>query len=441
MTNTKCFYRMVIPSIASMLVSALYFVVDGIFIGRGVGPTGLAAVNIAVPFITIVFAVSMLITVGGATITSIRFGEGNKEGANNAFRVSMKMVTVFAGFMTLLSFLFSEQIARILGASDILLNDTANYLKYFILFAIFSSGSMLLSTFVRNDGNPKLSFWGMLTGAVSNIFFDWLFIFPLQMGIIGAAVASGLGQVLACAVLLTHFFRKKGELHFGKSKQEVGLKREIIYRGLPEFVTQMSQPVTIFCYNLIVIKMFGEIGVSAWAVVSYLVIITLAIFLGVSQGIQPLISRSFGEGDYEKERFFFVKGIKVNLILSVAVNIIMLICGVFVISIFNSDAQLIEIAYNSIIIYGISFIFASVNIIYTTYYLSTKQTKKAMIISILRSFVFNSIFIFLIPALFGVKGVWVGIIIAEVLVMLIAFMLTKQNSTKVIGIVSTATKS
>lgn len=435
MTNTKYFYRMVIPSIGSALVIALYFVVDGIFVGRGVGSNGLAAVNIAVPFITILTAVSMMITMGGATITSIRFGEGDKEGANNAFRASIKMVAVFAGFMTLLSFFFSEQIARILGASDILLNDTANYLKYYILFGIFFCGSMMLSAFVRNDGNPKLSFWGMLTGAVSNVFLDWLFIFPLQMGIIGAAVASGLGQVLACVVLLTHFFKKKGELHFGKSKQEIGLKREIIHRGLPEFVTQMSQPVTIFCYNLIIIKMFGEIGVSAFAVVSYLVIITLAIFIGVSQGIQPLISRSFGEGDYEKERFFFVKGIRVNLILSVAVNIIMLICGVFIISIFNSDTQLIDIAYNSITIYGVSFIFASVNIIYTTYYLSTKQTRKAMIISILRSFVLNSIFIFLTPALFGVKGVWVGVIIAEVLVMVIAFMLAKQKSAKIIGVV------
>ncbi|WP_066497821.1 MATE family efflux transporter [Abyssisolibacter fermentans] len=426
MANNKKFYQFVIPSIGAMLVTGLYVVVDGIFVGRGVGTNGLAAVNIAVPFISILTAVTMMITMGGATITSIRFGKGENTEANNVFSTSIFMVMCFTLFMSIISVLFPQGIAKLLGASDILLDDTASYLKYYVLFGTFFCGSMTLSAFVRNDGNASLAFWGMIVGAVSNIFLDWLFIFPLQMGIKGAAIASGLGQVLACLVLSIHFIRNKGVLHIAKPKQEQRLKLQIIKVGTPEFITQMSQPVTILCYNLIVIKMFGEIGVSAFSVVSYLIVIILAVFIGLSQGIQPLLSRSVGEGNKEKEKYFFQKGLQVNLFLSVVINIIMFVFGRNIISIFNSDNELVRIAYNCIVIYGISFIFASLNIVYTTYNLATKRTKDALIIAVLRSFVCNSIFIFLMPILFGEKGVWLGMIVAEFVVMVIAIVLRKK---------------
>lgn len=427
MSNKKRFYQFVLPAVGSMLVTGLYFVVDGIFVGRGVGTNGLAAVNIAVPFISILTAVTMMITMGGATLTSIHFGKGENKEANNVFNTSLLMVVVFAIFMSLISILFPEIIAKSLGASDVLLNDTAIYLKYYVLFGIFFCGAMSLSAFIRNDGNPQLAFWGMIVGALSNVFLDWLFIFPLEMGIRGAAVASGLGQVLACLILATHFIRKKGVLHIAIPYNENYLKTQIIKIGTPEFVTQMSQPITILCYNLIVIKMFGEIGVSAFSVISYLIVIVLCVFIGLSQGIQPLISRSFGEGNKLNEIYFFKKGLQVNIILSVVIYAIMIIFGKQIISIFNNDKELIRIAYNCITIYGISFIFACVNIVYTTYNYATKQTRNSLIISVLRSFIFNSIFIFLMPMLLGEKGIWLGMIIAEFIVMIVAIVLNQKQ--------------
>lgn len=420
MSQKSRFYSMVIPSVGAMLVSALYVVVDGIFVGQGVGVNGLAAVNIAVPYLTIMTAITMMITMGGATITAIRFGKKDTQGANRAFMISVKTILIFSVFMAVFSWFFSKQISAVLGASELLLEETAAYLKYYVLFSIFFCGAMSLSAFVRNDGNPRLAFWGMVTGAVSNIFLDWLFIFPLQMGVKGAAIASGLGQVLACLLLCTHFIRKKGNLHFHFRVQEPGLCREIILRGLPEFVNQMGQPVTILCYNLLVMRFFGEIGVSAFSVVNYLVIVTVAVFIGVSQGIQPLISFSFGQQNKENERFFFRQGVKVNVMLALTVNIIMLIFGKGIISVFNSDAQMISIAYECINIYGISFLFAAVNIVFTTYFLATKHTKQAMLLAVLRSFICNTLFIFLIPLVSGAAFVWTGIIAAEAVVMVIA---------------------
>lgn len=427
MSQNQTFYRMVIPSVGAMLVSGLYVVVDGIFVGRGVGVDGLAAVNIAVPFLTIMTAITMMVTMGGATITAIRFGQNDIPGANRSFHASVQMILVFSVGLALCSWLFPREIARLLGASPTLLEDTAVYLQYYVLFSIFFCGAMALSAFVRSDGAPRLAFWGMVVGAVSNIALDWLFIFPLQMGVKGAAIASGLGQVLACLLLSTHFIRRKGALTLSVRVREPGLRREILLRGLPEFVNQMGQPVTIFCYNLLAMRFLGEIGVSAFSVVNYLVVITTAIFIGVSQGVQPLISRSFGEKDEPKEQFFFRKGLTVNFILALSVNFVMLLFGKGIISVFNSNAQLISIAYSCINIYGISFLFASVNIVWITHLLATKHTGQAVLLSMLRGLLCNTLFIFLVPAIFGKEAVWTGIIAAELVVMGTAITLTGRR--------------
>ncbi|MGN0554103.1 MAG: MATE family efflux transporter, partial [Oscillospiraceae bacterium] len=275
MSDNRKFFQYVIPSIGSMLVTGLYFVVDGIFVGQGIGTNGLAAVNIAVPFISILIAVTMMITMGGASLVSIAFGRKEPEKANDIFNISILLVVVFSLFMSLISILFPEGIAKMLGASDTLLNDTAVYLKYFVIFGLFYCGAMTLSAFIRNDGNPKLAFGGMICGAVSNVFLDWLFIFPLQMGIKGAAMASGLGQVLACAVLSFHFILHKGSIKFAVPKITKKDLSTIIHTGIPEFVTQMSSPVTTFCYNQLCIRIFGEIGTAAFSVISYLLVIII----------------------------------------------------------------------------------------------------------------------------------------------------------------------
>lgn len=308
-----------------------------------------------------------------------------------------------------------------------LLKDTADYIQYFVMFGIFFCGSTTLSAFVRNDNNPRLAFWGMIVGAVSNVFLDWLFIYPLKMGLVGAAVASGLGQVLACLVLSTHFIRKKGELTIAFPKLSKPLAFQIIKTGIPEFITQMSQPVTILCYNFIVLKAFGEIGVSAFSVISYILVVVVGVFIGLAQGIQPLLSRSFGEGEKEKEQYFFRKGLRLNIFLAAIIYVIMLSFGKGIISIFNNSTELIELGYECIKVYGICFIFAAANIVYTIYYLATKRTKQAVIFSVLRSFIANSIFIFLMPALFGEQAIWTGMIVAEALVLVIALLISRSK--------------
>lgn len=408
------------------MVTGLYFVVDGIFVGQGIGSSGLGAVNLAVPFICILTAVAMMIAMGGSTITSIFIGQGNDQKALHSFMNSIFLVLIFSGFMTVFSFLFSDKIAVFLGARKNLLSLTSDYLRYYILFGIFFCMAMVLAAFVRNDGNPKLGLAGMTAGALSNVFLDWLFIFVFHMGIHGAAIASGLGQVISCAIMLPHFIHGKGRLKLKLLPMEKYYIFEIVKRGIPELITQMSQPITIFCYNLIVIRYLGNIGVSAFSVVCYLLTLVFCIFIGVSDGIQPLISRSVGEEKKDLEQYFFKKGIAVNFFLAFSLYAVLLLFGKPVIHIFNREPALVRLASESLSVYGISFLFAAVNMIFTTYHLASKRTSKALTIASLRSFVINVAFIFLLPALFGRQALWTGIIAAELTVTIIAVLMKKS---------------
>lgn len=418
MSYQSRFFHYAVPSIGALLVTGLYFVVDGIFVGQGVGDNALAAINLSVPYISILTAIATMIAMGGATLSSIALGENNQPKARSIFNTSIFAIFVIAVLYFLFTYLFLEQIVNFLGANAVLFNYTATYIKYYVSFDFFFASAMALATFARNDGAPRLAFWAMIAGAVSNIFLDWLFIFVLHLGIKGAAVATGIGQIISCLILVPHFIKGKGELCFS-IKNIVPVKiGQIVQTGLPECITQMSSPITIFCYNLIIIEMFGEKGVAAYSIVSYLLLVVFAVFIGIAQGLQPLLSRSYGEQNETAMAEFFKIGLKSNLVLAAVIYLFFFIFGKNVISIFTSDSIIISLTYTCICIYGISFLFAALNIVYSSFFLATKKTGLAVKMTVLRSLVFNSICIFGIAWLFGESGVWFGSVLAEILVML-----------------------
>lgn len=199
--SARTLYQYIFPAVGGLFMTYLYNVADGIFVGQGVGASALGAVNIGVPFITFVVAFTAMFPMGGATVVAIRMGRGDHSGANHAFMTAFSLTLLTSVILMVIGMTFSEQIVTI---------------------------------FVRNDGSPVLSFIGMCAGAVSNISLDWLFIFPLDMGIIGAAIASGLGQIFAVLILLTHFIFKKGYLRITWFSIHVSLIQKICKRGVPE---------------------------------------------------------------------------------------------------------------------------------------------------------------------------------------------------------------
>ncbi|MFD3158096.1 MATE family efflux transporter [Haloimpatiens sp. FM7330] len=419
------FMKYAVPSVIGMMVSALYVVVDGIFVGRGVGASALGSINVAVPMTTLLIAITMMITMGGAAVMSIKFGEGKEKEANNVFLQSILLIVVITGIVSIIGVIFPDQLGRMLGASDELLKGTSEYIRYYSLFGIGFSGSLALSAFVRNDGNPNLAMISLIVGACTNITLDYIFIFIFGWGIAGAAVASGLGQLSSVFLLLTHFIKRKGKLkiYIPKIKKEDSIR--ILKAGTPEFMVQISPAITIFAFNQVIIASIGEIGVAAYSIISYISTVLIALFIGISQGIQPLLSYNYGKGKYEKVDKVFKMGLKTNFGASIIIYVLLLIFGNDIISIFNENQQLIKLTYDAMIIYAFSFIIASINIVNVTYYQSTERSKIGNIISSSRGMIFTIVFLIIIPHILGEIGIWISIVLAELCTLVVVIYFRK----------------
>lgn len=420
----------IFPAVGSLFVTYLYNVMDGIFVGQGIGSAALGAVNIGVPFITFAVAIVSMFPMGGATIIAIRMGCGDKDGANHAFMTALMLTVLTAVILTIAGTVFSKQIVDLRGARKLgneMRRMSADYLFYYSAFSLPMLMSNCLSVFVRNDGSPALSFVGMCTGAVSNIFLDWLFIFPLQMGVVGAAVASGLGQVFSLLVLLSHFIRKHGDLRIRCFTIQPVLIKKICRRGAPEAVTQLTTTVTALCYNLVLAGLVGDIGVSTYSILSFIYSLANAVLSGVAQGLQPLWGNSYGKQDTKEINDYFRFGITVNLVLSVLISASLVLFSEPAIRIFGRDLDLINTGVKALPIFSLSFIPMALNLIYTSLLYSTKRTKQSDIIAICRGIVVKAIAIFCIPVILGSKTIWAAPFVAEMITFAIAVVLTRKT--------------
>lgn len=427
-TKLKSLLGYIFPALGGLFVTYLYNVVDGIFVGQGVGPAALGAVNIGVPFITFVVAIAAMFPMGGATVVAIRIGREDKDGANCAFMTALSLTLLLSVILTIIGMLFSQQIVDLSGASRLsteMRKMSTDYLFYYSAFSVPMLMSTCLSVFVRNDGSPTLSFVGMCVGAAANIFMDWLFIFPLNMGVIGAAIASGLGQVFSLIVLLSHFIRKKGELRIKLFNVDFSLVRKISKRGVPEAVTQLTTPVTALCYNLVLARMIGDIGISTFSVLSFIYSLANAILSGVAQGLQPLWGHCYGKRDTEEMGWYFRCGIIINSILSILIYGLLFLFDEPVICIFNRDTELVQTASAALPIFSLSFIPMALNLIYTAYLFSTKRTEAADIIAISRGIVMKALAIFCVPMIWGSNAIWIAPFIAEIVTLVFAVGLNK----------------
>lgn len=426
----KSLFSYIFPALGGLFVTYLYNVVDGIFVGQGVGSAALGAVNVGVPFITFVVAIAAMFPMGGATIVAIRMGRKDQEGANHAFMTAFSLTVLLSVILMVVGMVFSQQIVDLSGAKKLsaeMREMSAQYLFYYSAFSVPMLMSTCLSVFVRNDGSPTLSFAGMCVGAVSNIFLDWLFIFPLNKGIIGAAVASGLGQVFSVLVLLTHFLRKKGELRIMPFRIDFSLIKKICKRGVPEAVTQLTTPVTALCYNLMLASLIGDMGVSTFSVLSFIYSLANAILSGVAQGLQPLWGQCYGKQDTKEMNWYFRSGIIINIVLSILIYIGLFFFDEPVIRIFNKEAALVQAASAALPTFSLSFIPMALNLIFTAFLFSTKRTASADVIAISRGIIVKALAIICIPIAFGSDAIWIAPFVAETVTLVIAIVLSKTS--------------
>ena len=371
-----CHY--ILPSAGGLCVTYLYNIVDGIFVGRGVGHLALAAVNITVPFITTTVALSSLFAMGGSTVIAIRLGRGDRKGANDAFLLSLFLTLLLSVILLVVGTVFPAPIALDRVFSGTILPLAVDYLFYYTAFSIPFLLSNCLSVFVRNDGAPALAFWGMCAGAVANVFLDWLFIFPLQMGIRGAAIASGLGQVLSFLILLSHFVRKRGQLRLGAFSCSAALLGKICKRGVPECVSQLNTPVTAPVLQLGADAHAGGYGGGDLQRAELSLLFANAILSGVAQGLQPLWGLAFGQKDRAELTRTLAAGLRINLISAAGIYVCCPCAGCRWSRCSNRDPDLVQMASAALPVFALSFLFMAVNLIWTAYFIPPSRRGRPM---------------------------------------------------------------
>ena len=417
----KKFLQYAIPSALSMCIASLNTVLDGVFLGKGVGDLALASVNIVMPLTILFFGLSTMVSVGGGALVSKNFGAGNDEYAIKIFRQVIKFLLIASLFLSVVCFLFAEKIVIIMGATDSLISLSAEYLRYYSIFCIPNLLGLSLSSFLRNDNRPNLAMISTIIGTMCNVYLNYLFIFKLGLGIKSAAIATGLGQMITVLVQIPHFLGKKGKLSFGKSKIEIEVIKEIIKVGFPSFVAEVAFSIIILVHNLVLIKVVGEIGVSVYAIINYITTNIYLVLLGVTLGAQPLISYSFGANEDDKILIYYKLANITSLIIAALYFLTCVIFGIKIISIFTFDTKIMNMSYIALNLTNLAYFIIGINLTTTMYYQAIELPKYSNLIGALRSVLVLPIVLIFFAKLFGTNGIWVSMAVSELITSLIVY--------------------
>lgn len=420
-------------NVMGMLGLSCYILADTFFVAKGLGADGLAALNLAIPVYSFVHGTGLMLGTGGASWYSILRGQGKKIEGNVVFTHTIFLVIFAAMLFCSIGIFCPEGLTRLLGAEGAVFGMSCIYLKIILLFAPLFLLNDVLLCFVRNDGAPQLAMAAMLTGSFSNILLDYVFIFPLGLGIFGAVLATGLAPVISMLVLSPFFIRKKNHFHFRSSNKNFYKCRTIAAIGLSSLVTEVSSGLVIVIFNRIILELEGNLGVAAYGVIANLSLVVLSVYTGIAQGIQPLLSRYHGLGKKEGVRTVLRYAVRAAVLLSVLLYVCIFFQADQIAMIFNREE---EPALQSIAVYGMKIyftacFFAAINIIFSVYYAAVKCAKTAGFISILRGFVLIVPIAFLLAAVWNMTGLWLAFPLTEMLVMAIALWMYRRYRKKI----------
>lgn len=404
-------------NVAGMIGLSCYILADTFFISRGLGANGLAALNIAIPIYNLVNGTGLMLGMGGGAKFSVCKSRGDSEAQNRVFTNTLYCAASFSAVFVLAGIFLSRNITALLGADSVIFEMTNTYLKVILLFSPAFILNNIFVAFIRNDGDPALSMAAQITGSLSNVLLDYIFIFPLKMGIFGAVFATGLSPVISMAVLSVHKCRRKNDFHIVKTKPNPKLSGGICVLGIPSLVTELSSGIVIIVFNMIILGISGNTGVAAYGVVTNISLVVIAVFTGVAQGMQPLVSRAHGIGNSRSARTFLRYALFTVLGITAVIYPVIFFFAENIASVFNSEGNpaLQQIAVQGLKLYFTGAVFAGINIVLAMFFTSCEKALPAHIISLLRGLVLIVPAAFLLSSQMGLNGVWLSFPAAEAL--------------------------
>ena len=421
----KQYGKYTILNVLGMIGLSCYILADTYFVALGLGSSGLAALNLAIPVYSLIHGTGMMLGMGGATRYSMAKSQGHTEKGNQIFSNVIFMAGGFAVLFILLGLFASSGITRLLGGTEETFEMCRTYLCVLLICSPAFMMNNIILCFVRNDGEPQRSMAAMLAGSFSNIILDYIFIFPFHMGMLGAVVATSLAPVISLCVLARFFIKKKNGFHFVKNSFGNGFPGKILGSGVPSFVTELSSGIVIIVFNLIMLDLKGNTGVAAYGVVANISLVVVSVFNGISQGIQPLISRYYGVGKRREIQKIYHYALCTVGVLSIIIYVGIFIWAEGIAAVFNSEGnrELQKIAVYGMKLYFTACAFAGFNIVNMVYFTSTDVPKPANIISFMRGFLLIIPMAFLLSVLFEATGLWLAFPATELVVAVIGVIL------------------
>lgn len=428
--NAGSLLRFAMPTIIMNVFMSLYTMVDGIFVANFVSADALAGLNLVIPGLSMLVALSVLISAGGSVVISRKMGEGKEEEARQDFSFLVLLTVVFGIVVTVLAQMFAHPVLMVLGATESLYPAAHAYYRMLAMFTVPCLLQVQFQYFFITAGAPTLGLCCVVAGGVSNVILDYLFIVPMDMGIRGAAMATGIGYSIPAVVGLVWFaVNRKGMLHFVAPRFRMDALTESVINGVASMIINLAGAVVTWLYNRIIILYLGDIGVSAATIVLYARYMFNSVLAGYSSGVAPVISYNHGKQDYTQVKLLFRTSLKAVLAGSALVLAASVLLCDFIVMLFASgEAELAELARRGIMLFSISYLFNGVNSFAATLFSSLNNGKLSAFMTALHTFGFLTAAMLILPRMgLGADGVWLGVPVAEFLSLFLSVYLLKKK--------------
>lgn len=435
------FFRYVSANVLGMIGFSCYILADTFFIARGIGADALAALNLALPAYSLMNGTGLMIGMGAAARYSLSAAQPKDKVHQTIFTHALYLSVLAAVIFSFAGALLPGQIAHALGANGETIGYATDYLRILLLFSPLFLGNNLLTCFVRNDGAPGLSMTGMITGSLTNIVLDYVFVYPLGMGMTGAAIATATAPLVGIAVLSTHFIKKRNQFRVLPGVRVSGKRwLDICSLGVSSLISELSSGIVIIVFNFLILSLNGNTGVAAYGILANIALVLVSVFTGIAQGIQPIVSKyasaerrsaeasSNGRALRSIRRYALITALLMALIAYTAVTV----WSVPVAELFNRDHDpaLTEIASGGMKIYFVSLFFSGINIVAASFLSSADRPRQAFTVSILRGFVLIIPVAWIMARIAGLTGIWMAVPVTEGIVCLLAliFLFKRKSS-------------
>ena len=412
--GVKSLLKFALPTIIMMIFMGLYTIVDTIFVSRLAGTDALSAMNIVCPVINLIVGFGTMLATGASAVIARKMGAGEGEQASRDFTFIVCTGVVCGVWISFIGIFFIDWIIAGLGAGSRLFFYCRDYLSVILLFTPASILQVLFQNLIVTAGRPGFGMALSVSAGAANVLLDYFFMVPMQMGIRGSALGTGIGYLIPALAGIWFFAGRKEGLRFRKPRIDFALLRESCFNGFSEMVSQTAAAVTTFFFNMVMMRLSGEDGVAAVTIMIYAQFMLTALYIGFSIGAAPVISYHYGCGDKIRLKKIFRSCILFVLTVSVMVFLLSVVCGNYLVSVFSGRGTPVYlIAQRGFRIFSFSFLLCGVNIFSSAFFTALSDGKRSAVISSLRTFVFLLLFLFTLPEFLGVTGVWLAVPLAE----------------------------